>query len=94
MFILNGFSWQLSTSLCEDFYRSSAKQKKADVCLGYNNTREAKQRSLPTKKSFTVTVTPATVKLHGLFDHTILHIVQAHEIVLDSVAGKLFRTLS
>jgi len=58
------------------------------VCPSYNNTREGKQRSFPTKESFTVTDTPAAVKLHGLFYHTILHIVQAHEIVLDSVAGK------
>jgi hypothetical protein len=35
-----------------------------------------------------VTDTPAEVKLHGLLDYTILHIVQAYEIVLDSVAGK------
>jgi hypothetical protein len=92
--ILNAFSWQLSTSLCEDFYRSSAKQKNADVCPNYNNTREAKQRSFPTKESFTVTDTPAAVKLHGPFDHTILRIVQEHEIVLFSVAGKMLRQLS
>jgi len=71
MLILHAFSWQLCTSLREDFYRSSAKHKNADVCPSYNNTREVKQRCYPTKESFTVTDTLAAVKLHGLFDHTI-----------------------
>jgi len=86
--MLNAFSWQLSTSLCEDFYWSSAKQKNADACPSYSNTREVKQRCYTTKESFTVTDTLAAVKLRGLFDHTILRVVQPHDIVLDSVAGK------
>jgi len=53
-----------------------------------NNNREAKKRCYPSNKSFTVTDTLAAVELHYLLDHTILRIVQAHEIVLDSVAGK------
>jgi hypothetical protein len=68
--------------------RSSAKQKNADIYPSYNNIREAKQRCYPSKESFTVTDTLAEVKLQDLLDHTILRIVQAHEILLARVAGK------
>jgi hypothetical protein len=47
-----------------------------------------KQRCYPTEESFTVTDTLAEVKLQDLLDHTILRIVQAHEIILTKVAGE------
>jgi hypothetical protein len=68
--------------------RSSTKQKNADIYPSYNNIREVKQCCYCSKESFTVTDTLAEVKLQDLLDHTILCIVQAHEILLTRVAGE------
>ena len=67
---------------------SSAKQKNADIYPSCNNIREAKRRCYRSKESFTVTDTLAEVKLQDLHDHTIIRLVQAHEILLARVAGK------
>jgi hypothetical protein len=65
----------------------------ADVYPSYSNIRAVKQCCYPSKELFTVTDTLAEVKLWDLLDHTILHIVQAHEIVLTSVTGKHFQKI-
>jgi hypothetical protein len=62
----------------------------ADIYPSYNNIREANQLCYPSKESFTVTDTLAEVKLQDLLDHTILRIVQVHEILLTRVAGKKY----
>jgi hypothetical protein len=74
--------------------RSSAKQKNADIYPSYNNIREAKQLCYRSKESFTVIDTLAEVKLQDLLNHTILRIVQAHEILLSRVAGKIIQKLA
>jgi hypothetical protein len=68
--------------------RPSAKQKNADIYPSCNNIEKVKQHCYPTEESFTVTDTLAEVKLQDILDHTILRIVQAHEIILARNVGE------